>query len=199
MTMYVAVFALVLGYLAVVASWLALRTLSKLRRSTAMLTRDAPSQESVLEAIERQIAAIDIVSAKVDRMRTEVADARTEAAEAREEAAYARAEQQELAEDVDGMAADTARALRNVALVRFDAADDLTGRLSFVLAMLDDHGDGVTVTSLAGHTETRLSAKGITDGVGEPQLSTEEQRAVDAALLRRNVRPVEIIPSRKAS
>jgi signal transduction histidine kinase len=199
MTMYVAVSGLVLGYLALVASWVALRSLGKLRRSTAMLTRDATTRESMLDAIERHIAAVDIVSAKVDRMRTELADARVEAAEALEEAVRTRAHQQELAAEVDRMLGDAARALRNVALVRFDAADDMTGRLSFALAMLDDRGDGITITSLAGPTETRLYAKGVTDGVGEPRLSTEEQRAVDAALLRRNVRPVEIIPSRKAS
>jgi len=199
MNMYVAVSALVLGYLGLVGSWLALRTLAKVRRSTAVLARGAESPESVLEAIERHIAAVDIVNAKVDRLRSEVADARTEAAEAREEASRARAEQQELGEDVDGLLADTARGLRNVALVRFDAADDMSGRLSFALALLDDDGDGVAITSLACRTETRLFAKGVTDGVGEPALTVEEQRAVDAALARRNVRPVEIIPSRKAS
>ena len=197
--MYVAVSALVLGYLALVGSWLALRTLAKLRRSTAVLSTGADSRESVLEAIERHIEAVAIVSGKVDRLRTEVADARTEAAEAREEAARARAEQLELGEDVDGMLADTARGLRNVALVRFDASDDVTGRLSFALAMLDDDGDGVTVTSVSCPTETRLYAKGVSDGLGEPELTAEEQRAVDAALSRRNARPVEIIPARKAS
>ena len=199
MTLYVAVSALVLGYLALVGSWLALRTLAKLRRSTAVLSHGADSRESVLEAIERHIEAVGIVSGKVDRLRTEVADARTEAAEAREEAARARAEQLELGEDVDGMLADTARGLRNVALVRFDASDDMTGRLSFALALLDDDGDGVAVTSMSCGTETRLYAKGVSDGVGEPELTVDEQRAVDAALSRRNARPVEIIPTRKAS
>lgn len=199
MTLYVAVSALVLGYLALVGSWLALRTLAKLRRSTAVLSHGTDSRESVLEAIERHIEAVGIVSGKVDRLRTEVADARTEAAEAREEAARARAEQLELGEDVDGMLADTARGLRNVALVRFDASDDMTGRLSFALALLDDDGDGVAVTSMSCGTETRLYAKGVSDGVGEPELTVDEQRAVDAALSRRNARPVEIIPTRKAS
>jgi hypothetical protein len=199
MTLYVAVYALVLGYLALVGSWLALRTLAKLRRSAAVLSCGTDSRESVLEAIERHIEAVAVVSGKVDRLRTEVADARTEAAEAREEAARARAEQLELGDDVDGMLADTARGLRNVALVRFDASDDMTGRLSFALALLDDDGDGVTLTSVSCGAETRLYAKGVSDGVGEPELTAEEKRAVDAALSRRNARPVEIIPTRKAS
>jgi hypothetical protein len=199
MTMYVAVSALVLGYLGLVGSWLALRTLRRMRRSLTVLSRGADSRETVLAAIERHVEAVDVVGGKVDRLRSEVADARAEAAEASHEAELARAETQELAEDVDGMLSDTARGLRNVALVRFDASDDMTGRLSFALALLDDDGDGVTITALAGAAGSRLSAKGVADGIGQPELSPDEQRAVDAALSRRHARPVEIIPSRKAS
>lgn len=72
--------------------------------------------------------------------------------------------------------------LRRVALVRFDAFDDLSGRLSFCLALLDARGDGVTLTSLAGRTETRLYAKPITAGKSVAELSPEEHQALTAAL-----------------
>lgn len=75
-----------------------------------------------------------------------------------------------------------ATALRRVALVRYDAFDDLGGRLSFSLAVLDSRGDGVTLTSVAGREETRMYAKPISAGVGASELSPEERRAVDAAL-----------------
>ena len=150
-------------------------------------------------AIARHVDATDLVSGKVDRMRTEVADARAEAAQASADAERSRTETAELAQDVDGMLADTTRGLRNVALVRFDAADDLAGRQSFVLALPDDAGDGVALTALTGVAGTVLCAKGVTDGVGEPRLSADEQRAVDAALHRRHTRPVEIIPAQQAS
>ena len=39
MTTYVAVFAMVLAYVALVAAFCALRTLAKLRRATSVLTR----------------------------------------------------------------------------------------------------------------------------------------------------------------
>jgi hypothetical protein len=73
-------------------------------------------------------------------------------------------------------------ALRRVALVRYDAFDDLGGRLSFSLAVLDSRGDGVALTSLAGRAETRVYAKPISAGVGATDLSPEERQAVDAAL-----------------
>lgn len=73
-------------------------------------------------------------------------------------------------------------ALRRVALVRYDAFDDLGGRLSFSLAVLDSRGDGVALTSLAGRTETRVYAKPIRGGVGVTDLSPEEHEAVGAAL-----------------
>ena len=73
-------------------------------------------------------------------------------------------------------------ALRRVGLVRYDAFDDLGGRLSFSLAVLDSRGDGVALTSLAGRAETRVYAKSITAGVGVTELSPEERAAVAAAL-----------------
>jgi hypothetical protein len=72
--------------------------------------------------------------------------------------------------------------IRRVALVRFDAFDDLSGRLSFCLALLDGRGDGIALTSLAGRTETRLYAKPIDDGQSTTELSPEERQAVKAAL-----------------
>lgn len=72
--------------------------------------------------------------------------------------------------------------LRRVALVRFDAFDDLSGRLSFCLALLDGHGDGFALTSLAGRTDTRLYAKPIAAGSADTELTPEERQAVKAAL-----------------
>ncbi len=70
----------------------------------------------------------------------------------------------------------------NPVRVRFDAFDDLSGRLSFSLALLDGRGDGLALTSLAGRNETRLYVKPINAGQAEAELSPEERQAVDAAL-----------------
>lgn len=72
--------------------------------------------------------------------------------------------------------------LRRVALIRFDAFDDLSGRLSFCLALLDGHGDGIALTSLASSGDTRLYARPITAGSSEIELMPEEKQAVRAAL-----------------
>jgi len=88
----------------------------------------------------------------------------------------------ELTTGLDASRTDAARSLRNIALIRFDAFDDMAGRLSFTLAMLDDHGDGIALTALAGPTDTRVYAKGVNGGAGASELSPEESDAVRAAL-----------------
>lgn len=72
-------------------------------------------------------------------------------------------------------------ALRHFSVVRYDAFDDVTGRLSFTAAILDDNGDGLVITSLHSRAESRTFLKGITAGTAEG-LSPEEQEAVDHAM-----------------
>ena len=54
--------------------------------------------------------------------------------------------------------------------------------VSFSLALLDERGDGVTISAIAGRTDTRVYAKGVAAGKGEHELSPEESQAVAAAL-----------------
>ena len=68
------------------------------------------------------------------------------------------------------------------AQVRFDAFDDLGGRQSFCVALLDGHGDGIALTSIAGRADTRTYVKPINAGDSDVDLSPEERRAVTAAL-----------------
>ena len=55
-------------------------------------------------------------------------------------------------------------AVRRVGLVRYDAFEDVGGRLSFSCALLDDHGTGVVMTSINGRQDTRVYAKPINEG-----------------------------------
>ena len=66
--------------------------------------------------------------------------------------------------------------------VRYDAFTEMSGRMSFSLALLDDDGDGVTITAMTGRTDTRVYAKAVAGGAGEHELSPEERQAVSAAL-----------------
>lgn len=81
--------------------------------------------------------------------------------------------------------AGLATALRHVAVVRYDAFADVTGRQSFTAAILDDNGDGIVITSLHSRTESRTLLKGIESGVGDG-LSPEEEQAVAYASGRRD-------------
>ncbi len=78
----------------------------------------------------------------------------------------------------------------HVALVRFDAFEDVGGRLSFSCALLDDHGTGVVLTSINGRQETRVYAKPVTMGSSSYNLSTEEAEAIREAMAT-NSEPVE--------
>lgn len=75
------------------------------------------------------------------------------------------------------------RALRDIAIVRYDALNEGSGQLSFSLALLNATGDGVVLSSINGRTETRTYAKPIVAGQGKQELSPEEAQAVHSARL----------------
>lgn len=72
--------------------------------------------------------------------------------------------------------------VRRVALLRYDAFEDVGGRLSFSAALLDDHGTGMVLTSINGRQETRVYAKPVTSGASKYNLSSEEEEAIDRAM-----------------
>jgi len=73
-------------------------------------------------------------------------------------------------------------AVRHVGLVRYDAFEDVGGRLSFSCALLDDYGSGVVMTSINGRQDTRVYAKPISEGRSSYNLSSEEEDAIRQAL-----------------
>lgn len=82
--------------------------------------------------------------------------------------------------------------VQNVALLRYDAFEDVGGRLSFSCAMLDDRGSGVVLTSINGRQETRVYAKPIAEGRSSYNLSSEEEEAIRQAL----AAPAETVEAR---
>lgn len=74
------------------------------------------------------------------------------------------------------------RSLQHVGLVRFDAFEDMGGRLSFSAALLDIDGNGIVLTSINGRNETRMYAKPVEAAVSKYHLSDEEQAAIRRAL-----------------
>lgn len=73
------------------------------------------------------------------------------------------------------------RALRDIGFVRYDALHEMSGQMSFSLALLNAAGDGVVVSSINGRAETRTYAKTVKDGRGVQELSPEENAAIRSA------------------
>ncbi|MBZ5739343.1 DUF4446 family protein [Nocardioides mangrovi] len=86
-----------------------------------------------------------------------------------------------LRQEVAALRAESTGALRHLAVVRYDAFGDMGGHLSWSLALLDDGGDGVVLTSIHGRSDARTYAKSVAGWSCEQQLSPEEREAIDRA------------------
>jgi hypothetical protein len=86
--------------------------------------------------------------------------------------------------DQASLGAKAELALQRFHMVRYDAFEDMGGRLSFSAALLDEHGDGIVLTSINGRTETRTYAKPILSSESEYNLSEEERAAIAGAMAR---------------
>lgn len=71
--------------------------------------------------------------------------------------------------------------LQKTALVRFNAYDNMGSDLSFSLALLDQHDNGIVISSLYGREESRTYAKPVVGAASSYPLSDEEQEAISRA------------------
>ncbi len=83
-----------------------------------------------------------------------------------------------LRQEVAALKAEQAQALRHVAVIRYDAFADTGGQLSWSLALLDDSGSGVVLSSIQGRNDSRSYAKNVAGWTSEAQLSPEESDAI---------------------
>lgn len=74
-----------------------------------------------------------------------------------------------------------AASLQKTAIVRFNPFQHTGGDQSFVLALLDNHDNGLLMTSIHSREGTRVYVKPVTYGSSEHQLSKEEQSALETA------------------
>ncbi len=86
-----------------------------------------------------------------------------------------------LRQEVAALKAENAQAMRHVAVVRYDAFTDTGGQLSWSMALLDDSGSGVVLTSIQGRNDSRSYAKNVAGWTSETQLSPEEEDAISNA------------------
>ena len=66
--------------------------------------------------------------------------------------------------------------------MRYDAYNEMSGRQSTSIALLDDGRSGIILSSIHHRDQARLYAKQVVDGAGAVPLSPEEEEALRAAL-----------------
>jgi hypothetical protein len=92
----------------------------------------------------------------------------------------------EVAERLDGRLAAAETGVRGAiahrALVRYDAYNELSGRQSVSIALLDGMRSGVVLSCIHHRDQARVYAKQVREGSSELELSPEEAEAVRRAL-----------------
>jgi hypothetical protein len=73
------------------------------------------------------------------------------------------------------------RSIRRAGVVKYDAFPDVGGEQSFALALLDDEGNGVVLTSIVGRLESRVFAKPVKERRAAVATTAEEEAALAAA------------------
>jgi hypothetical protein len=68
--------------------------------------------------------------------------------------------------------------IQKIGIVRYNPFEDTGSNMSFALALLDGHGNGVVISSLHGREGTRIYAKPIFESESKHQLTEEERSAI---------------------
>ena len=93
---------------------------------------------------------------------------------------------EDVAARLDGRLAGAELALRGAiahrALVRYNAYNELSGRQSMSIALLDAERSGIVLSCIHHRDQARVYAKQVNGGLGELELSPEEAEAVRLAL-----------------
>ena len=74
------------------------------------------------------------------------------------------------------------RGISRTAVIRYDAYGEMSGRQSSSMALLDENGTGVVLSSILHRDQARLYVKGVRDGRSELELSPEEDEAIRTAM-----------------
>jgi hypothetical protein len=89
---------------------------------------------------------------------------------------------QEITSNLSGLSQRSRSFLQRSSVVRYDAFEDIGGKQSFSLCLLDDVKNGYLLTYLTGRNSARSYAVEIKNGEASRKLSDEEQQALDEAL-----------------
>lgn len=72
--------------------------------------------------------------------------------------------------------------VNKVAIMRYKAFEDVGSDLSFSIAILDDHNDGVMITNIYSRHDSTTYAKPIDKGISRYDLSEEENHVLKEAI-----------------
>ncbi|MGL4850248.1 MAG: DUF4446 family protein [Clostridium sp.] len=72
--------------------------------------------------------------------------------------------------------------VQKVAIMRYKAFDDVGSDLSYSIAFLDGHNDGVILTGLYGRYDSTCYAKPVDKGISRYELSEEEKCVLEEAI-----------------
>ena len=72
--------------------------------------------------------------------------------------------------------------VQKVGIMRYKAFEDVGSDLSFSIAMLDAHNDGIVLTGLYGRHDSTTYAKPIDKGISRYELSEEEAHVLKEAM-----------------
>lgn len=82
------------------------------------------------------------------------------------------------------------------AVIRYDAYDEMTGRQSSSIALLDDAATGIVFSAILHRDQARFFAKWVVGGESELDLSPEEREAIAEAMAGRKGRASALAPAR---
>ena len=148
-----ALLAVILGILALIVSIGVFFSFASVRRRLIVI-QGRDQEGTIVEAVSRQI----------------------------EEVRALRSDIRKLAEELGLLSEAFRRTLQRFAVYRFDAFEDMGGKLSFAAALLNEYGDGLVISCINGRREARTYAKPIARAQSAYNLSPEEQEAIRLAL-----------------
>lgn len=99
-----------------------------------------------------------------------------------EEVRGLRGDIRQLDQNVQVLAQTIQGAIQRFSVYRYDAFEDMGGKMSFSAAFLNDKGDGVVISCINGRQEARTYAKPVAAARSDYNLSPEEEEAIRRAL-----------------
>ena len=89
---------------------------------------------------------------------------------------------QEHQSKISGIEEHLQKVYQKIGLVKYDAFREMSGKLSYALALLDENNNGIIVSSMYSREGCYSYAKEIVHGESAINLSEEEKEALDSAI-----------------